>query len=958
VETRIRARPLRPPRLAAKHNDLVTDVLCPVVIGRDAETARLGSALEAAQGGAGGVMFLTGEAGIGKSRLASELAAAARARGAEVLAGRAVPTSASIPYRPLTEALQQALRVRAFADDPGLAPWLPALRAVIPTIGSPEGDGIGDHTAPVRGEAVLQLLRRVAGNAGMLLVVEDLHWADPDTLAVVEYLSDNLSAEAVLCVATCRSETTSAGAELVARVTGRRAAQHLALGRLTSGQVAAMVRACLPSAPDEVIVRVQRAADGIPFLVEESLAAPGVPRSFADGVRSRLAGLSDDERLVLHAAALLGRQFDWRLLPAATGLDASLVAGALEHGVGTQLLAVDADVFRFRHMLTREAVAAELLPPRRVTLAARLLAALRAAHLGLPGEAGDLAANLALQAGDQSQAGGLLLASGRSALDRGALATSIDTLRRAVELLSEREQRVEAEMLLVEGLALAGRVDEAMLVGDRLITQMPAGAGSATARTAVHLMLARAAVDATRWAAARRQLAIAGDLLAAGPQAGITGEAAVLNAEVAFAGNDIDQARALAESALASPQASSQVRCNALELLGRILRGQDLDAARGAFEQALATADAAGLAVWQLRALHQLGTIDMFDDGRADRLSQARHIADVLGAASTGAVIDLQLTAVAMFRYELGEAEHHAQSAVTISSRLGLAKTHAIGLVFLAEIRALRRDRAGMDRFLALADAAEPGDPEIEGSALAGARAMLALLEDDRAGALEGLRRGVAILDTLPQQGPAPYRALWPLLLAANGEAAAAAAISKARRTGLTVNRVNRGILGYADAILAGRTGDPHQATDLAAAADRELRNYPVWADLARLCAAEPALADEWGQPRQWLQVAADTFLRHGIEPLTLRCRRLLEQPQPSRWSRLGITDRQADVLRLVAEGISNKDIAARLHLSPRTVEKHIESLLRKTAARSRTQLVAIAGPESPVDARQWRDPG
>ena len=377
----------------------MTDPLCPVLIGRDAETARLRSALAAAQGGAGGVMFLTGEAGIGKSRLASELAAEARARKATVLAGRAVPTSASIPYRPLTEALLQALRERAFPDDPGLTPWLPALRALIPTIGGSEDDGRGDHAAPVRGEAVLQLLRRFAGSAGLLLVLEDLHWADPDTLTIVEYLSDNLSAEAVLCVATCRGETPSAGAELVARVTGRRAAQHLALGRLTAGQVAAMVRACLPSAPAEVIARVQRAADGIPFLVEESLAAPGVPRSFADGVRSRLATLSDDERLVLHTAALLGRQFDWRLLPAATGLDAVLVAGALEHGVGTQLLAVDADVFRFRHMLTREAVAAELLPPRRVTLAARALAALEAAHPGLPGEAGDLAANLALQAG-------------------------------------------------------------------------------------------------------------------------------------------------------------------------------------------------------------------------------------------------------------------------------------------------------------------------------------------------------------------------------------------------------------------------------------------------------------------------------------------------------------------------------------------------------------------------------
>ena len=938
--------------LAEEHNDLVADLLCPVLIGRDTESGQLRSALGAAQSGMGRMVFLTGEAGIGKSRLARELADEARARGATVFAGRAVPASVSIPYRPLTEALLQALRERTFPGDPGLTPWLPALRAMIPTIAGPRGDSHSDHAAPVRGEAVLQLLRRFAGATGLLLVLEDLHWADPDTLAVVEYLSDNLSAEGVLCVATCRSDTSSAGAELVARLTGRRAASHVALGRLTAGQVAAMVRACLPSAADDVIARVQYVADGIPFLVEESLAASGVPLSFADGVRSRLAALSDDERLVLHTAALLGRQFDWRLLPAATGLPSDLIAGALEHGVGAQLLAVDADAFRFRHMLTREAVAAELLPPRRVILAARALAAMRAAHPGLPGEWGDLAANLALQAGDQDQAGALLFASGRSALGRGALATSIDTLHRAVELLSDREQRADAEMLLVEGLALAGRVDEAMLAGDHLITQMPPGGGSAAARVAVHLKLAHAAVDGTRWATARRQLGIAGDLLAADPQAGIGAEIAVLNAEVAFADNDIDAARGLAESALASTQASPQIRCHALELLGRVLRGKDLDAARGAFEQALATAGAAGLAVWRLRALHQLGTIDMFEDARTDRLSRARRIADELGAASTGAVIDLQLTAVAMFRYELGEAEHHAQSALATSTRLGLAKTRAIGLLFLAEVQALRRDRVGMDRFLTLAHAAEPGDPEIEGSALAGARGMLALLDDDRAGALEGLGRGVAILDTLPQQGPAPYRAVWPLLLAANGHADAAAAIGNARRTGLTVNRVNRGILGYADAILAGRAGDQHQATELAVAADSELRHYPVWADLARLHAAEPALADGWGQPRQWLETAADTFLRHGIEPLALRCRRLLEQPQPSRWSRLGITDRQADVLRLVAEGISNKEIAARLHLSPRTVEKHIESLLRKTAARSRTQLVAIAGPESSVDAR------
>src|SRR4029077_3279987 len=123
--------------------------------------------------------------------------------------------------------------------------------------------------------------------------------------------------------------------------------------------------------------------------------------------------------------------------------------------------------------------------------------------------------------------------------------------------------------------------------------------------------------------------------------------------------------------------------------------------------------------------------------------------------------------------------------------------------------------------------------------------------------------------------------------------------------------------------------------------------------------AAGPALADGWGRPRPWLEAAAGGFGRHGIEALAVRCRALLGGPRArrrgalrggrrrSRWSRLGITDRQADVLRLVATGISNKEIAARLHLSPRTVEKHVENLLRITAAQSRTQLVAIAGPES-----------
>jgi DNA-binding CsgD family transcriptional regulator len=435
----------------------------------------------------------------------------------------------------------------------------------------------------------------------------------------------------------------------------------------------------------------------------------------------------------------------------------------------------------------------------------------------------------------------------------------------------------------VEALGLAGRVGEAMMAGERLIAQLGQGGAVPAARAEIHLRLAHAAVDGTRWDAATVHLDTARDVLAANPQPALSARAATLEGEVALADNDVGRARRLADSVIASEHAGPDVRCHALELLGRIQRINDLGAARDTFERALAVADTSRLPIWRLRALHELGTIEMFDHAGTERLIEARRSADDLGAVSTGALIDLQLCAAFMFRFALNEAAHHARSALAISQRLGLAKVRAIVLLFLGEIHALRRENSDMERFLALADSAAPGDPEIEGSAWAGGRGMLALLDDDWASALDDLGRGIAILDTLPQQGPASYRGMWPLLLAAVGDPRATAAIAE----------------------------------------------------------------DGWGDPERWLEAGARCFAAHGIDPLAGRCRRLLDGPRPSRWTGLGITSREADVLRLVAEGLANKEIAARLHVSPRTVEKHVESLLRKTAARSRTQLVAITGPEA-----------
>jgi hypothetical protein len=141
-----------------------------------------------------------------------------------------------------------------------------------------------------------------------------------------------------------------------------------------------MVRACSPGANDETVARVQRAADGIPFLVEEVLASPGVPASFSDTVRARLNDFPEEERVVLSTAAIFGRHFDWRLVSQAVDEPSSVVSSAFERGVQHQLLVVRDGAFFFRHALTREAVLERLLPPRRRTLATAALATVDAAH--------------------------------------------------------------------------------------------------------------------------------------------------------------------------------------------------------------------------------------------------------------------------------------------------------------------------------------------------------------------------------------------------------------------------------------------------------------------------------------------------------------------------------------------------------------------------------------------------
>ncbi len=918
---------------------MVPVVPCPVLVGRSAEVGALAAALDAARAGRGGVVFVVGEAGIGKSRLVREISSMAAAEGVLVLRGRAVPGSGTAAFRPIAEALATVVP-EARLDGGHLEPWLPVLAAVVPTIGAP---GVAvEASVPVRGEAVLRLLSSVAAPGGGLLLLEDLHWADPETLAVVEHLSDHLERAPVLCVATVRSDADSSARDLLRRVVSRRAAQVVELGRLNDAQVAAMVYGCTGGVGADAVDRIVKLADGVPFLVEELLVSPGLPGSFADAVETRLAELSQHDRRLLATAAAFGRHFDWRLLTSATGLTDPEVVDGLERGVAAQLLEVQGDGFRFRHALTAEAVLQSVIPPRRESLAAAALAALDAAHDHLSGEWLEVAAGLAERSRQPERAGHLYRASGEDALTRGALHTAVAALARAADLLPAGDVQDQTHERLIEALALVGRVDDALGVGRQLVDRLPA-----TRAAAVHLRLAGAAVTAARWEVAAQQLAAALPLVEATGSSSLRAELSLREGELAIGSGDHAGAEHKARAALdlARRARTPDVECAALQLLGRCARRTSLESAEAWFRDALATADAHERAVWRLHALHELGTIRLLDRSAVGTLVEAQVLAESLGAMATAAILDVELAAGYHGLHDLEGQRRHGLEAVRRGTELALELVVAYGWQHVAVASALSGDLQELETAAAAAHTAAPGNRDIDGLLVAAADVGTALLANDNERALAAAERGAALLRGSQTAPPMHLRAAWPLLLAWAHRAEAPAAVAELEEAGVAVSRAGRGALLMAEAMVTGRA-DPDRAAELALNGDEQLANVPLWRCMTRRLAAEAAASDGWSIPDEWLTDAEKWLRQHGYDVLADACRSLQPGPRatvPPAWSRLGVTRREADVLALVIEGCPNREIAERLFLSVRTVEKHVESLLRKTGTRTRTQLARVA---------------
>lgn len=916
---------------------------CTSLVGRRTERDSIEDAIDSAAGGYGGTFLITGEAGIGKSKISDWAIGRAREAGLTTACGRARPNRTGTPYLPLTEVSMGLLRTHALPRDDELGPWLRPLRAIVPLLGSGPVDPV---PAVVAGEAFLRLVEHLSPGPGALVVIEDLHWADADTTAVVEYLAAAVATRPFLLVLTHRSPEDDDDSTLLRRLRTVATVTHLTLEPLDDQQVEEVARECRPDIGPAEIQRAQRCAAGVPLYVEELLSTPGIPRSLRDSVHARVDRLDTHERRVLAVAAILGTAFDWHLLPSASGEEASVVDSALERAADALLLDSGPDGYRFHHPLVRDAVLALLGPSTRAKLARAALDGLTRADPDLHQRARDLVVDLADQAGDRRIAGTLLAHSGEAALERGAVATAAEALRLAADRLSEEDDLARVESSLVEALALAGRVDEAVEVGNSLIGRVRRGRGSPEWISEVHLRLAQAAVAATRWTVAETHLLAAEQ---AGERPGtdaLRPSIDVLRGELSLASGDSRAAKRLATSALAAPLASPEVQCQAFEIVGRCERLTDTQQARRTFERGLLLAEAHHLPVWRLRALHELGTIELLEEAGTTRLLRAREIAVALGVPSVVAVVDLQLAAASDSRFDPASAEIHARSARELAEALGLDDVRSKAIFFLAETAALRLRRDDMEELLEEVRADSRGDEVSEGFAW-GTRATLELLDGRWGSATDAFLTSIDILARTPHAEPANFRGLGPLFLVATGHPSGPTTLHQARRLKVDRGFANRGFLLYADAVVVGREGRQVEATSLAASADRALAPFGLWRDLARLSVAERAETDGWGRPGRWRAEAAPRLRRHGLDRLEARC-----SPQGAAnvgWdpSRFGLTPREREVLGLVAAGMANKEIATALGLSPRTVEKHVESLLRKTSTRSRTQLAVLAGTVS-----------
>jgi class 3 adenylate cyclase/tetratricopeptide (TPR) repeat protein len=575
-----------------KRSSIGTPPLTPLV-GRDSEQADLRRAMDQALAGHGGLALIAGEAGVGKSRLVAEIGGAAGARGMRVLTGHCVEMDSTPPYLPYVEMIEQVissprspLALRDALGDvaPEIARIAPGLRRLFPDIPQPV------ELPPELARRYLwnsfhQFVARGAQTQPLLLVLEDLHWADESTLLLTEYLAPLLPEMPVLIIGTYRDDeldTSHPLLHVISQLGRRRLIDRIRLRRLSFGDVRAMVGALAGQAPPEELVRViDNETEGNPFFVEElylHLAESGVllddhgrirpdlkvdeasvPESIRLVVGERLSRLSSLTRQALVAAAISGRVFAPDFVADLAGVDMEVLSDALEEAEQARLIGPVAGdgTLAFSHELIRQTLLADVSTVKRERLHLQAANAIERRYAeDLEEHAADLTHHLARagRSADRSRLVRYLTIAGQRAADAAAFDEAVAHFEHALSLLERGSQDTRAELLerLAMALRSVGRWDDALrTMNEALDLYQVLGRTDSLGRLSSTMVLQLTWTARIREAvqAAQRALGVLGDIVSADRARllSATGWAVTMGGDYETAKAMFDQARALAD---------------------------------------------------------------------------------------------------------------------------------------------------------------------------------------------------------------------------------------------------------------------------------------------------------------------------------------------------------------------------------------------------------------------------
>jgi DNA-binding CsgD family transcriptional regulator len=963
------------------------------LIGRSAELAELEAALAEAADERPSIVFLAGESGVGKSRLLAELERRAVEDGTLVLAGDCVDLGESeLPYVPLVAALRPLAR----SGDPALTePVRAAVAPLLPGLAPATSEAEDGAQARVF-EGLLSLLNALGEQRPVLLLIEDLHWADRSTRAALAFLARSLVAERVLLVCSYRPDELHRRhplRPLLAEVERNARARRVTIEPLTREELADQLADILGAPPEaELLERLWIRSGGNPLYCEELLAAGldgrgAAPDTLRDALMLRVEHLSEPAQEILRLVAV-GQRTDHPLLAGTSGLDERTLRDALREAVDSHILVADDDGrYRFRHALLREVVEDDLLPGERAAL-----------HLALA---------RALEQRVDDQAGAVLTAAvahhfAAAGEQPAALEWSVHAATAAERVYAHGE----AGALLERALELWDRVPDAeQRAGeDHVGLLWRAGqAASALGHPARQLALYESALDeldpATDPHRASKMLE------------GVARAQRSLNRPKSSIAT-LERALELVEGA-DGKAGEARARLLAGLARGRMLDGRFGDSAQTA-RQALDATIAAGLRWAEGHARNTLGfslaMIGEVDEG-AEQLRHAIRIArerddladlsdayvnysdmlHILGRSDEARAVTLEGREVvggrrpiatmwldcqlSEFAYDVGdweESEHRLPdplrwTGVHTRVNLNLRKAHL--LVGRGSHEAAREVMTELTEL-----AADSSEPQFVGP-VATLTAELRRREGDLDAARAAIDRGLDQMEFCTDD------AARVSAVAAAGVTIEADAAQRARDLGdkeaetAAVRRVDDLLSRVAAAAVRTRPIECALLLSARAEAGRAAgrpdpaafaRAAQAWAELTR---PEPAAILRWREAeahiargdREAATAAACAaeeiavrlgagWLRGEIEGLAARARLDIaaeddEEPadEPEEDDGFGLTSRERQVLALVAEGATNREIGAQLFMAEKTASVHVSRILSKLNVRSRTEAAAVA---------------